>query len=741
MISLKKIVYLFIIFIGIFASTSNASEVIGTKLAADATDFIQGGSSIIRVGAFQTTAPMQLPQTSWIGNSFSGREAWVPHNMDTLFVTPDGTAYTNTYWEEGTHEVSIFKGGKVIGGPDDLHGWGRGGGYAVTTDDRYLYVAMVQGGCDGGNTDKNQYGQPQFPACETNWYSVARYDLQGNPAPFTDGYGYKGHFLVVNTNGSHITGLAAADGKLYVSDPSAGEIKVYNTLNMKLETSWPAAEPGALAYLPSGFLWVLQDKGVIQKYSVEGVAQPQKIVVPGATAIATDPQSGMLLVADNGPDQNVKIFSALDNSPVLHHTFGVQGGVVAGPVNGKIGGPRFNGLTGVGVDAKGNLYVSQNGTGPLRVASSYNTTLAAFDPAGKELYRLFAHEWVSTAVIDPQSDGTELYGRTTRYQMDYSKQPGRQAVDLAITMDRFAYPEDPRLNLSSGFVYPMAIRRIQGQKFLFMTTMYATGIIIYRFDGEIAVPSGWLSAGAVANTNGKFPVNQPDGVWIWRDIDGDGAFGGNEYASGDATVNGAFAWSVDEDGSIWTAGEAIRRYKVLGLDNHNNPIYDNSKSDIFNIPLDFSRIERIHYTPSTDTLFITGFRPGQSDDGCWGQVGKTLARYNNFATRRPSKQFQIDIPSNCKGLVVPKAMDIAGDAIFIINVSSGGHGTGLLQVYDATTGSRTLSFHADPAVVGGISNTGWIDIPYGLRAFRRPNGQYLVFVEDNFKSKILMYSW
>src|SRR4051812_13157864 len=77
-----------------------------------------------QVSALTTSAPMQPPQTSWIGNSFSGREAWVPHNMDTLFVRPDGTAYTNTFWEEGTHEVTIFKGGKVIGGSTDLHGWG-----------------------------------------------------------------------------------------------------------------------------------------------------------------------------------------------------------------------------------------------------------------------------------------------------------------------------------------------------------------------------------------------------------------------------------------------------------------------------------------------------------------------------------------------------------------------------------------------------------------------------------------
>ena len=210
---------------------------------------------------------------------------------------------------------------------------------------------------------------------------------------------------------------------------------------------------------------------------------------------------------------------------------------------------------------------------------------------------------------------------------------------------------------------------------------------------------------------------------------------------GDAGLNGSFAWSVDDEGNIWAAGDAIRRYKVLGLDPRGNPVYDNNKSEVFNVPLDFSRVERVHYIPATDTLYLTGFRPGQSDDGCWGQVGKSLARYERFATRRPAKQFQIDIPSNCDSLVVPKAMDIAGDAIFIVDVSSGGHGTGLLRVYDAKTGAGTLSFHADPAVVGGISNTGWIDIPYGLRAFRRANGQYLVFVEDDFKSKVLMYSW
>jgi hypothetical protein len=37
------------------------------------------------------------------------------------------------------------------------------------------------------------------------------------------------------------------------------------------------------------------------------------------------------------------------------------------------------------------------------------------------------------------------------------------------------------------------------------------------------------------------------------------------------------------------------------------------------------------------------------------------------------------------------------------------------------------------------NKSGWVDIPYGIRAFRRANGQYLVFVEENWQGKVLVY--
>jgi hypothetical protein len=37
--------------------------------------------------------------------------------------------------------------------------------------------------------------------------------------------------------------------------------------------------------------------------------------------------------------------------------------------------------------------------------------------------------------------------------------------------------------------------------------------------------------------------------------------------------------------------------------------------------------------------------------------------------------------------------------------------------------------------------SGWVDIPYGIRAFRRANDEYLVFVEENWQGKVLIYQF
>jgi hypothetical protein len=43
--------------------------------------------------------------------------------------------------------------------------------------------------------------------------------------------------------------------------------------------------------------------------------------------------------------------------------------------------------------------------------------------------------------------------------------------------------------------------------------------------------------------------------------------------------------------------------------------------------------------------------------------------------------------------------------------------------------------------VGGVKNTGWIDLLTGITAYKRKDGEYLIFVEENYKAKSLIYRW
>ena len=48
----------------------------------------------------------------------------------------------------------------------------------------------------------------------------------------------------------------------------------------------------------------------------------------------------------------------------------------------------------------------------------------------------------------------------------------------------------------------------------------------------------------------------------------------------------------------------------------------------------------------------------------------------------------------------------------------------------------------DPGeTVGGNKNTGWMDVMTGITAHRRNDGEYLVFVEEDYKAKVLLYRW
>ncbi|MGF1675668.1 MAG: hypothetical protein ACFCUV_18575, partial [Rivularia sp. (in: cyanobacteria)] len=300
-------------------------------------------------GKVTPAASLYRYKTSWIGNSFGGGDKWVQIQISGMYVAPDGTIYTNSLWDEAGREVGIYRNGDVVGKADDLHGWGRNGGVTITADEKYIYVAMKQ-----SEIDQKKDG---FPPKGTTWYCVRRYYLNGKTAPFPNGKGWDKSMLIVS-NDSEVTGLATVGSELFVSDSATNKVRVYNSSTMQELRSFSLEKPGNIAVDKKGNLWIISNQKIVN-YSKQGKPLPQVISeLDKPSAVAID-NRGRLLVAENGINQQILIYD-ITNNPKQIGTFGEKGGIYAG-IPGEIKDLKFYGISGVGSDSWGNIYISNDG--------------------------------------------------------------------------------------------------------------------------------------------------------------------------------------------------------------------------------------------------------------------------------------------------------------------------------------------------------------------------------------------
>ncbi|QYX33750.1 hypothetical protein [Sphaerospermopsis torques-reginae] len=696
---------------------------------------IFAGMTMEKATTQTATAPVFTYQTSWLGNTIGKGELRVQNYIEAMYVTGNGLVYTNSIWDEAGMEAAIYKDGKVIGFLEDLHGWYRLGGKAVTANNKYIYVAMRQGGM---SSKKEGY-----PSEGKTWYCVRRYDLTGKPAPFPGGNGWDKSMLIISDK-SEVTGLAMVDNKLFVSNADANIVHILNTETMQEMGKFSVTNPGGIAVDPRGNLWIIQNKkgntaAKIVNYDQSGKKLPQQIVDvvdPRAIAISKPiNKQERLLVAENGIRQQVLIYN-IKNQPVQVGTFGTKNGIYSG-VPGEVQDLKLYGITGVGADSAGNFYINNNGF------NNSGTDLRKFSPSGKLQWQLLGLIFVDNADTDPKSDGVNLFTKQEEYWMDYSKPAGKQWTYKAYTLNPFKYPQDPRLHTSPD---APIFRRIQGKPFLFLTDMYSSFLQIYRFqpntDGEIAIPAAMfvktnVDSPGIKGIKANWPPYQPaKGEWIWRDKNGNGAFDQNEYdRSEDYPYLGG--WWVDTKGDVWKAlrtEDGIRHYPLQGLDSKGNPIYNYRSMQKEKTPSFFKDLRRIEYFPETDTMYLSGFTAEHPSIGDEAKVvGSEIARFDNWSKGNRTPKWRTVIPYDTTGKreIATAAMSVAGDYVFTVTSK-----TAEVNIYNATTGKLVKKFSPGPEVGG---ESGWVDIPHGIRAFRRRNGEYLVFVEENWKGKVIIY--
>ncbi|RDK03915.1 hypothetical protein DLM46_05430 [Paraburkholderia lacunae] len=753
-------------------------------------------------------------RSSWIGNTYGYADRrWVQGDVQAIAVTPAGDVYTNAPWDEGGGEVGHYRDGQLLQYGSETHSWGRVGGDAVAVNDDYVFTAQVI-----SSMGDEIAAQKNLPRAGELWYGVARRsraDLR-KPAPFAGQTEWPGVALAFrlmwkssDKEEYSIRGLAADAARLYVSNQRDNRVDIYDARSMQPAGHFAAEQPGKLALAPDGTLWVIERSRTdaarrVVHHALDGEPLGALNLPVGAVPVdlALD-ANGRVYVADNGPRQQVLIFSratdaassiadsavaALKLAPAkpteksaaksaaksaeptaskpaariapatqpapakpavnqdvsmqLTATLGETGGIYAGRA-GTPGPLRFNGLTGVGVDRAGNVYVAMNGSGPRShrpdaVGNTAGVLLESYAPDGTRRFSLQSLLFIDGAQF-VEGDPPSVYSGGKRFTLDLSRPLGEEWRYAGFTADRFRYPYDPFFNLNEAQRGTPMVRDIEGRRLLYTLDMTSSYLRIYRFAGdqETAIPSGLF---ALWHIPGPWPPNQPArGEWIWRDTAGKGRFAPHDFEQNTADMRDEGpklrGWWVDRRGDIWqgTATEGIRCFPLQGFDRTGNPVYHYASLRTYDTPSRLNHLARLVYDDATDTLYLSGStRQRPFNEANWNGAGSLLARYDHWKSGKPVLRYAIEWPD--RGPENPLFMTgfaVGGDYLFAVESRSA-----VVSVYERDTG-REVGHLAPGPEVG--STSGMMDEAMPISAHRLASGEYLVFVEEDLHGKTIMY--
>lgn len=436
----------------------------------------------------------------------------------------------------------------------------------------------------------------------------------------------------------------------------------------------PTGMAGAMIVSSKGDT-IFSDSALAAAKYGKSISNPKElpwIVDPTAMAETND---GRLLVASNGPDQNVRVIKVPLGGPPRFDTIlslGVKGGVFAGPVPGRAGDRRFWGIRGLGTDSVGRIYVGNTGM-PMQVGGGTDircfNRLDSATPTGldtaKLVWKVQGLAFVNTADFDPDSNGTSVYKNAERFHMDWTQPPGRSWSLAAVTIDPFKYPNDPRLNQSLEEVW---VRRIGGKLFLFLGDMTGSGIHVIRFEpgSEIGIPVARFGmtdpslndpwAKGIAPTWDPKVGENWKLRWMWVDRNGDGHYQADEFSTFkvDCPPSGT---SISDFGDILFGCGDVSTIPSNGLDANGIPAWDAAKitkvpaSDLFPVDTTFppdvrlgagylmnGRQYRMHYIARSDAMLITSGRKATFFDA--------VARWDDWS--KPSRKLSWVAPIDCK---------------------------------------------------------------------------------------------
>lgn len=494
-----------------------------------------------------------------------------------------------------------------------------------------------------------------------------------------------------------ITGLATSGSLLYASDFPGNRVRVYTTDGV-WQRDISVTGPGALALDASGNLWVAQKSaGAVLEFSAGGqlLNTIQLASTARPSSLYFDSQTSQLMIGDSGPDMNIKNFS-VTGTPSQTGTFGILGGYLdtTKGIKGQVGDKRFTRVVGIGKDSAGTLYVLNNPWGgSWDLGRNGGTDLHAYDGTGTLRWKLQSLNFEGNAAPDPGTDGATFYGGMNVY----SGTAGGTFV--ANTIDPFTYPSDPRINLAdiARGEHFAQVASVSGRRILVAAGQNPDTFYFFHFNaasGYIAIPDYTLP-GSAFNTA--------------------------------APVRNGFC--LDSRGDLWVGLDktnVISHYPLTGFDSTGKPLWGAALTTP--IPATISRLTRIVYLPESDTMILTGEDASITD---WTAVGTRVEVYHGWLAGNSSAPNPVITLTSAN----PKSIAAAGNYLFVGYV----HTVPNIDAFNLTTGAiDTTLINSNPNAVY-VGND--VDSMYGLRAYLRSTGEYVVTKDNYNAASAVVYRW
>ena len=147
-------------------------------------------------------------------------------------------------------------------------------------------------------------------------------------------------------------------------------------------------------------------------------------------------------------------------------------------------------------------------------------------------------------------------------------------------------------------------------------------------------------------------------------------------------------------------------------------------------PKGMKNVARVCYDSDTDTLVAAEEGVDERGHPDMRHIGRIFVCRNYLAGNRDAV-----ICTSGAGREAA-CIAIAGDYVF----TGGWKERGRVHVNRLANGAAVGVFDPGPTV-GGVDKTGWVDILTGITAHKRQDGTYLIFIEEDYRAKSILYRW